>query len=266
MKTDNLEALIMDYWDDHTRPDRKKEIEEILKKEGYSKKELSELKKFYSSLDTFSVPEPGPEMTTSFYQHLHKESLKEREKQERWKGFFKWWNTSMKMLFPKVGYAFLFLFIGWFLGFWVTPSLHYEKSMNEMAGEIRDMKEMVALNLLQQSSSTDRIKAVNLVHTWDGVNNEVVAALLKTLNNDSNINVRLVTVETLSHFVRNPQVREGLIRSIVQQESPLVQLALADLMAGLDEKESVPYFRQLLEKKDLNYAVRDRIEEVITML
>jgi len=128
------------------------------------------------------------------------------------------------------------------------------------------MKEMVMLNLLEQASPSKRMKALNLVDDWNEVDAEVVRALMQTLNYDTNVNVRLVTVATLAQFTANPAVREGLICSINRQQSPLVQLALADLMVSLHESESVPQFQRLLEKKDLNYEVRNRINEVIRIL
>jgi hypothetical protein len=89
---------------------------------------------------------------------------------------------------------------------------------------------------------------------------------LATLNNDPNVNVRLTTLEALTHFARDPVVREGLIQSILQQESPLVQAALADVMLRLQEKRAIPSFKKLLLQKDLNGMVRTKIEETITRL
>jgi hypothetical protein len=74
------------------------------------------------------------------------------------------------------------------------------------------------------------------------------------------------TLEALTHFARDPVVRQGLIQSILQQESPLVQAALADVMLKLQEKRSIPSFKKLLLQKDLNGMVRSKIEETITRL
>ena len=96
---------------------------------------------------------------------------------------------------------------------------------------------------------------------------QVVEALLATLNNDPNVNVRLMTLEALAQVaVRNASVREGLVHSIMEQESPLVQAALADVMLKLQEKRSVQPFRKLLQQKDLNVQIRTKIEQTITKL
>jgi HEAT repeat protein len=98
------------------------------------------------------------------------------------------------------------------------------------------------------------------------VDEKVIQALLQTLNNDPNINVRLVTVETLRQFADEPQVREGLIQSITRQESPLVQIALADVMVGLQEKRSVKQLQRLLEQENLDETVKIKIKETVKVL
>ena len=263
MKKEEIDALIGEYCTADPDGARKEEIREILAREGISEQECAGLTRLYQSLDRLTVPEPSAEMTASFYRRLSQVNKEKRSATDQVK---RWLSFAEKVLFPKIGFALLFLCLGWLSGFWLTPSLRYEKSMSQTAGEVREMKEMVALNLLNQPLSTDRLRAVNLVQEWQDVNQEVASALLKTLNTDPTVNVRLVTVETLANFTDNPGVRQGLIRSISRQESPLVQLALAELMAGLSEQEALPQLNKLLAKKDLNYEVRDKIEDVVKIL
>jgi HEAT repeat protein len=94
----------------------------------------------------------------------------------------------------------------------------------------------------------------------------VVKALLYTLNHDENVNVRLVTVEALYRFADNPAVREGLVKSIAGQESPLVQIALADAMVGLQEKRSVEKMRELLRHTETDAMVKEKLESSIQVL
>jgi len=70
----------------------------------------------------------------------------------------------------------------------------------------------------------------------------------------------------IDHYANEPAVREGLVQSIVQQESPLVQSALADVMLKLLERRSIPPFKKLLFQKDLNGQVRSKIEQTISRL
>jgi hypothetical protein len=70
----------------------------------------------------------------------------------------------------------------------------------------------------------------------------------------------------LRQFADEPQVREGLIQSITRQESPLVQIALADVMVGLQEKRSVKQLQRLLEQENLDETVKIKIKETVKVL
>ena len=138
--------------------------------------------------------------------------------------------------------------------------------IDSLSAQIREMKQSMAISLLENPSASERIRAVGYTNEIVKANKQVIDALLETLNNDPNVNVRLVTLEALVKFANEPAVRQGLVQSIASQESPLLQSAIADVMVKLQEKRSVKSFRELLEKKDLNDAIRNKIEMSITKL
>jgi hypothetical protein len=120
--------------------------------------------------------------------------------------------------------------------------------------------------MMQQSSPVDRIKAVNMVSEFDKADDPVIESLIKILNNDSNDNVRLLSLDVLIRYSSVTKVREELIASIGNQTSPMVQLRLAEIMLALDEKRAVPEFQKILRNASLNYRVRDRINEAVVVL
>jgi hypothetical protein len=61
-------------------------------------------------------------------------------------------------------------------------------------------------------------------------------------------------------------VREALVRSIALQESPLVQVALAELMAALQVKSSVQEWEKVLENRQTPPEIRKKIQETIQVL
>jgi len=122
------------------------------------------------------------------------------------------------------------------------------------------MKEMVTLALLQQSSASERLRGVHWSYQLEQPDREVLSALLRALDSDPNVNVRLATVDALQQFARNAQVKQGLLDSLPRQQSPLVQIELINLMVELKEKESVPVLKALLQNSELNNSVRERAE------
>lgn len=140
------------------------------------------------------------------------------------------------------------------------------RQLEALTAQVHEMREIVMLSLLQNPAASERIKAVSYTSEIRHVDPNVAAALLATLNNDPNVNVRLTTLEALTHFARDPSIREGLVQSILQQHSPLVQAALADVMLQLQEKRAILPLKKLLQQKDLNGMVRTKLEKTIVGL
>lgn len=166
----------------------------------------------------------------------------------------------------QLAYTVVLIVIGIGMGlFWNTQGGN-KQEIAALSSQVHEMKEMMMLSLLENPSASERIRGVSYSSEIKTANKEVIEALLSTLNNDQNVNVRLITLEALTQYAGDPSVREGLVQSIVQQESPLVQSALADIMLKLQEKRSVQSFKKLLQQKDLNNAIRNKIEQTISGL
>jgi hypothetical protein len=61
-------------------------------------------------------------------------------------------------------------------------------------------------------------------------------------------------------------VREALINAISRQESPLVQIALAELMAQIQEKSSVTELQKIVQSQRTPADVKKKIKESINVL
>ena len=120
--------------------------------------------------------------------------------------------------------------------------------------------------MLEQPSANKRLQGVNEANKIEKVDEKVIKALLQTLNSDPNVNVRLAAIESLTNYVENPMVREGLVQSIVKQDSPIVQVTLANLMVALQEKKSVEPFKKLMRSKQLDTLVKKKLERSIRQI
>ena len=140
------------------------------------------------------------------------------------------------------------------------------ESVAELNKQVSELKEMMMLSLLEKESPTERLKAVSLTNDMDQASQKVTTALLQALNVDENVNVRLAALEALKPYVQDSKVREGLIRSIATQESPLVQMSLAELMAAIHEKKSVSELKKLLRGDNVPKEVKKKINESIDVL
>ena len=141
-----------------------------------------------------------------------------------------------------------------------------KQQLKVLADQVHEMREMVMLALLENPSASERIRGVSYASEIQTINKNVLDALLSTLNNDPNSNVRLMTLDALTRYANVPAVRRGLVQSILQQDSPLMQAAIADVMVRLQEKKAVQPLKELLQQKDLNEMVRAKIQQTLTRL
>jgi HEAT repeat protein len=164
----------------------------------------------------------------------------------------------------RIAAGFALLVIGFAAGHFLNISRN--KQFDYISQQLTQMKQVAALNLMDNSSPIKRLKAVNISMSIPSSDQKVVNALLKTLNQDPNINVRLAAVESLVRHGNNPAARQGLVQSIDKQKSPLVRVALADAMLALQEKNSVKQLNKLLQQKDLQPDVRHKIQHTVNSL
>jgi hypothetical protein len=219
--------------------------------------ELQMTQQVWDKMGQMPVPEPSDSMRVRFTAML--DTYKETEKTNAFTRIIN--NLRQRwVLRPafQVAYSFLLVVAGLGIGYWIMHK--------EARPEVQEMKQMLMLSLLENPSASERIRAISYTSEINKVNKPVTDALFTTLNNDPNVNVRLMTLEALAGYAKDPAVREGLIRSIIQQDSPLLQSAIADVMVKLQERRSVAPLKQLLQQKDLNHMVRNKIEKSISQI
>lgn len=265
MKEIEIEELIIDYLDGKLKFEEIKEALQKTDKYSGNPDELEKIKFLYTQLDKIPVPEPGENLDKNFYNLLEPLKSVLAKPESRFKHYASVFNNLIGPIsLPKLGYASLFIVLGVLIGKWIIPGNNSQ--IEKMAAEVNQMKEVMMLTMLNQPSPSERIKAVSSVNSIPDTDTKVINALLETLNSDPDVNVRLVTVDALSSFTQNPQVRQGLVQSIAKQKSPLVQIALADLMVSLREKNSIEPLKNLLKDKEINYAVKTKIEACIAKI
>ncbi len=147
-----------------------------------------------------------------------------------------------------------------------SSSSDQSEEIATLSTQMEEMKEMMMLNLLEKDSPSDRLKAVNMTQDLEQASKKVTDALFTTLNTDENVNVRLEALNVLYQYANNPRVREGLIRSISQQDDPLMQIAIAEVMVALQEKNSVPALKELLGKEQVPEMIKEKLQEKIDIL
>ena len=130
--------------------------------------------------------------------------------------------------------------------------------VRELSQEVRDLRQMVTLSLMQQESAAERLKGVSWSNQLQSPGNEVVAALIDTLMHDANVNVRLASIDALKRFSERDVVRNATLQALDTQTSPLVQMALIDFMVETRDRQAINVLRRLSGDDKLDATVRAR--------
>ena len=138
--------------------------------------------------------------------------------------------------------------------------------MAQLHSQVENLRQLVTLSLLKEQSPSSRLRGVTYSYQVTQPDPEVEQGLLRTVNHDENVNVRLSAVDAIAKFAKNPQVRRALVDSIPVQDSALVQMALIDLLAQLNDKDALPVLRKLTQDKATDESVRQRAESAVQKL
>lgn len=242
-----------------------KTLEALIESGKIELAQLQDFLKLDSQLAKFDAGSPSTRLDDQFYSVLadltanQAEEKKPNEKATL--SLFPHWSN----LFPRLALAASLLMAG-FVGGYFLKGPSQDKSVSELTQQVGELKEMMMLSMLEKESATERLKAVSLTSDMNQVSKKVTDALFKTLNGDENVNVRLAALDVLMNYAKDSEVRTGLIKSISVQDSPLVQVALAELMVTLQEKKSVTELKKLLQSDKTPKEVKGKIEKSISVL
>ena len=263
-------ASITHWLNNEMEEGERKAFEVHLSECSTCKEEANAAEKLMHQLEQINISEPSANLELRFEAILNNYKKSVQKKESKWKLF---WSDLYEKLTIKpslqLAYSLLLLLIGISVAYLFLNTGSKNNNTEQIAklsSEVKDMKQMMMLNLLENPSATERLKAVSYTEEITNADGQVIEALLTTLNADPNVNVRLVTLEALTKYSKDPLVREGLVQSIIKQESPLVQSALADVMIKLQEKRSIEPFKKLLNNNQLIMPVKTKIEQTITKL
>lgn len=263
MKQEQFDIWMMEYLSDSLEEVERKKFEDFLDSNPMYREQFEKLNETWGQLDQMSVTEPTEEMDDRFFAMLHGEIEKTESTQPK---SWNWLASLAEILWkPQVAYGILLLVMGLGFGYFFKAGTANTVVETQVVSnpETENVREQLVLTLLEQPSANKRLQGISEVNKIQKVDDKVISALLQTLNNDTNVNVRLAAIESLTNYLENPTVREGLVQSIVKQDSPIVQVTLANLMVALQEKKSIEPFKTLMRSQELDTSVKQKLETSI---
>ena len=261
---DKYMSLIADYMEGTLEGQHLEEFNRCVE-EGYiNMAEIEELIGFEDKFATQTEPLPSDQLAKNFYSMLGEEKAKINAKptftfQERF-------NQFLATAFGKVAFATAVLVLGIIGGGFFSNS-NYQGELDLLSNQMADMKEMMMMSMLEERSASKRLQGLQISSNLVSENEQITNAMFVTLNNDESTNVRLAALTILTSYANDPEIRAGLVNSISEQKSPIMQVALAELMVELQEPMAKLEFQPILEgdytPEEVKTTLRENLDKIM---
>jgi hypothetical protein len=266
MRCHEFEELVPDYLQQSLGKEQREAVGRHIEQCNDCREQVA----LWRKLARLPEEQPSPGLRTRFEAMLaaYQQGVEQRESR-RTPHSSDWRSWIAAHWFPALvqpAVAILFLLAGFAIGKYVNAVSTNTQELSTLHQELSSMRQLVVLSLLQQQSASERLQGV----TWSTRGNrpdpEILSALLHTLRFDTSADVRLAALDALKQYSRQPEVRTGLIDALQSQQSPLVQIALIDLLVELRETSALRQLKEFERKQDVEPVVRQRAEWGILQL
>ncbi len=151
-----------------------------------------------------------------------------------------------------------------------SPEAGTKTEIANLQTEVKDMerkmKEQEMLNLIDDESASERIKAVSYAEEMATPDQKVIDALFNSLNNDKNVNVRLAALYSIARFADRHIVRDSLVTSLGLQTEPIIQVVLINLLAEKRERKAIAPIQEIITNKKTLKEVKDAAQKSLKVL
>jgi len=219
--------------------------------------DMAELGAVWRGLEAMAEAEPSQAMRARFVEMLaaYQEGYEEAQRRQAYAGpaavrGWRMWQMAA---------AAALLLAGLGLGrYALAPRNAANPEIAQLEGQVENLRQLVTLSLLQEQSPSSRLRGVTYSYQISQPDEQVEQALLHAVSHDSNVNVRLSAVDALRKYTASVDVRRALADAIPVQESPLVQIALIDLLVEVNDRDAAGALGKLARDNSADEAVRQR--------
>ncbi len=249
MEREKLEGMLIDFIDGRLSDRERKEVKLLLESDSDARVLYEQLKHLTSAMDRAPEMKPSGSLYEGFHEMLNQEISREGDKKGK-----------QVMLTPTVwrAAATVVLVVGAaLLGYYVNQYQVQKDRLAKIEEENLQLKKNMLTQIENPNSASQRMQGVNVALNIAQPDDEVVGALVRVMNEDKNTNVRLAALEALTHFQSNAKVKKVLVSSLSQQDDPVVQIALIQLLVKLKEKGILDDLNRIIEDNNTIQPVKD---------
>lgn len=248
-----MEEKIIAYIDKELSPDEHKMVELQIAQSSEWQKAYTDLKFLLETMDKQVELEPSKQLSQNFYQFLQKEEIPVEESATQKNIGFSIWKSEWQIA---AAVAILLIGVG-FGTLWQHNKLQ-QTELQQLREEMVVTQKMLVLSMLDQSSASSRIKALNISTEKTQMDPQILDAFMHTLMHDENVNVRMKAAEALAEQSNQKYAIAALIKALKTANSPELQITIIDILVELKAKDAVGEFHELLQQDTLMDLVKTK--------
>jgi hypothetical protein len=279
MNCSRVQESFIDYQDGSLPADEAAQLRAHLASCPTCQREWSALQEIIRKLDTIPADEePSPRLREQFYAMLetHQRAADAPSPfalaRSRLDRFF----AALLPAQPALQFAFALALLigGLFAGqyFLAQPAViapvdnTAKAELAALRAQVNSMGQLVTYSLLQQQSTSERMRTVLATMDLKSPDRKVLTDLVGSLAFDPSINVRLSAVEALAQHADDSLVRAGVLSALPRENAPLVQVAMIELLASARDPAAKPVFEKLSRDEALDRNVREAARRALAVL
>lgn len=248
MEREKLESMLIDYIDGKLSGEERGVIEKAIADDVKVSHLYDQFREVIQAMESSSALQPSERLRLGFDQILNEEIRRSGETK----------TVFLKPVFYRIAAAIAFFVVAGGIGFWISEQRRHSAEMLAMKNEVERTKQLMLRMLDNQQSASQRFMgATAAFNDYEKADDEIVNALIRTMNEDENTNVRIAALEALGKFHRQPHVRKALIAALTTQKDPLVQIALIRLMVEMKEPGIKSELERITTDEEILPAVKD---------
>lgn len=206
----------------------------------------------WKDLNDLPKSAPSPQLRRRFYNELEKSRETRRYRWHRWLGL----GGPAGLLT-----ALSCVVVGLMIGLLVKTPVHPDRAqLSELQQQVTILNRNLILDRLENESANKRLLGVIGAGGVAAHDADVARALLTRAIDDRVYSVRSAAIDAIGPRLSIPTVGDELMASLEKAESPLVQLALVDLVLRHGTAAQVEQMVRLSEQKVLHPDVVRHVE------
>lgn len=262
----DIQPMLIDFVDKNLDPGKTELVRQHIESCKGCRDEVDNLVVLFGEMEKTRDEQPDPSMKADFAAMLEAEKQKQKSgkvvqmnQRER-----KAW---LRNPFSQLAAGVALLIAGMMLGLLFRGGAGNDQQIAELSDEVNQLKDMLVMSKLEQPSASQRIMAASYLEEMQAPGEDILRALIETMNNDDNSNVRMAAVNALSKFASEPVVREALVETLSNQSDPIIQISLINILVQINEPRAVDQMKKLIEDNSTNESVKKLAEKgVLTLI